>query len=153
MPNSRSSADKSRFSRAPRAQALVETALVLPIFMIMFLGVVGLGQLTHAQMAVSAVAHEAARTGALADTSGQAQSNGEARGYDVGKTYNLARPGLEVHVDPGQFGRCGSVTAHVVYPLTFQNTPFLNWARITIHADDTEPVDGYRSQVSSTKTC
>lgn len=126
----------------------METALVIPVLMVMILGVVGLGQLTHAQMAVSAVAREAARSAALADTSAQAQAAGEARGYDVGKSYNLVRPALEVHVDPRQFGRCGSVTAHVIYPVTFKDTPFLSWTRITVHSDDTEPVDGYRSQLS-----
>ena len=128
-----------------RAQALVETALVIPFLLAMTFGVVGIGRITQTQMAVSAVAREAARAGALAYTADQAQQQGEQRGYDVGAGYKLSRPPLVVHVDNGNFQRCGTVTAHVQYVVDLHNLPLLSWASPTLKSDHTEPVDGYRS--------
>lgn len=48
--------------RRPReGQALLETALALPVLLVLVFGVVGAGRLTEAKMEVSAVAREAAR--------------------------------------------------------------------------------------------
>src|SRR5207249_11812615 len=58
-----------RPSRRSRGQALVETALVIPMLLLLALGVVGVGRVVQAQLAVSAAAREAARAGALADDS------------------------------------------------------------------------------------
>ncbi len=139
--------------RRARAQALAETALVIPFLLFMSFAVVGIGRMTQAQMAVSAVAREAARAGALADTGGAAQTQGTQRGYDVGAGYNMSKPALIVVVDPGNFRRCGSVTAHVTYKLNLHDLPMLSWATANLKADHTEPVDGYRNDVTPNGAC
>ena len=145
-------AHKQNWAR-PRGQALVETALVIPFLLVMSFGVVGIGRMTQAQMAVSAVAREAARAGALADTADQAQTQGTQRGYDVGAGYNLSKPALFVFVDPKKFGRCGSVTAQVSYQLNLHDLPMLGWATFTLKSDHTEPVDGFRTDPNLTGAC
>lgn len=134
---------------ASAGQALVETALVVPLLLVITLGVVGIGRLTQTQMAVSAVAREAARSGALQDNQRDAHDIGVQRGYDVGQGYNLRRPPLKVDVDASKFGRCGSVTASVSYPLDLSDLPLIGVAQFTLQSSHTEPVDGYRSQVTS----
>ena len=134
--------------RAQPGQALVETALVVPVLLVMAFGIVGLGRLTQAQMAISAVAREAARTGALADRASDARRTGEQRGFEVGAGYNLAHPPLDVQVDADKFGRCGSVSAHASYTLDMSDLPLLGWVRFKLQSTHAEPVDGYRSQLS-----
>ena len=129
-------------------QALAETALVIPFLLLLTFGVVGIGRMTQTQMAVSAVAREAARTGALADTADAAKTRGEQRGYDVGTGYKLTSPPLKVTVDKGNFHRCGSVTAHVSYVVNLRDLPMLNWVNTTLSSDHTEPVDGYRNDLT-----
>jgi hypothetical protein len=132
---------------------LVETALVIPMLLVMVLGVVGLGTLTHAQMAVSAVAREAARTGAMADTARDAHDQGVQRGYEVGAGYHLSRPPLDVQVDNTHFQRCGSVSARATYTYDFKNAPLLSWAHFKLQSNHTEPIDGYRDQLAPNGAC
>ena len=126
----------------------METALVLPLLLVMALAIVALGRVTQTQMAVSAVAREAARTGALANQASLAQRDGESRGFDVAVGYHLSPPRLQVHVDPSQFRRCGSVLARATYDLDFSDLPLLGWAHLTLGSSHSEPIDGYRSQLS-----
>jgi hypothetical protein len=133
-----------------RGQALVETALVIPVLLVMAFGLIALGRLTQTQMALSAVAREAARTGALANTASDARNVGEQRGLDVGDGYRLARQTLQVRVDVSRFARCGSVAAQASYDLDFSDLPMLGWARLTLRSTHAEPVDGYRSRLSDT---
>src|SRR3712207_4368354 len=77
---------RPRTWRRPAAQggqALVETALVLPVLLLLAFGVVGATRLTQARMEVSAVAREAARAAALTDGAADATSQGLARGREV----------------------------------------------------------------------
>jgi hypothetical protein len=114
----------------------------------MVFGVIGLGRMTQTQMAVSAVAREAARTAALANTPGDARSSGADRGYAVGDGYHLSHPPLVVDVNASSFGRCGSVSVHATYPLDFSDLPLLGWARLSLQSTHSEPVDGYRSHLT-----
>jgi len=113
----------------------------------MVVGTVGLGRILQTQMAVSAVAREAALRGALVDTKAAVKPTGEGRGYEVGKGYRLTKPPLLVNVDPSNFQRCGSVVAHVTYDLTFGDLPMLGWAKLQLKADHVEQVDGFRSNL------
>ena len=61
-------------------QAIVELALVLPVLLLLTMGVLGVGRITQAHMAVRAVAWEAARAAALAPTSTAAAEQGLAAG-------------------------------------------------------------------------
>jgi hypothetical protein len=125
---------------------MVEMSLVMVVILFpMVVGMVGLGRILQTQMAVSAVAREAARSGALVDKKTDVEPTGETHGYDVGKGYRLTNPPLAVHVDPSNFQRCGSVAAHVTYDLTFGDLPMLGWAHMQLKADHVEPVDGFRS--------
>jgi Flp pilus assembly protein TadG len=127
---------------------LVETSIVLVMVLLpMVFGLVALGRVLHAQMAVSAVAREAARAGAIADDKSRVEQTGEDRGYAVGVGYRLTRPPLDVHVNPSRFQQCGTVTAQVTYDVNFKDVPLLGWAHLTLHADDAEPVDGFRSNL------
>jgi hypothetical protein len=137
----------SRTRQSCPGQALVEVALVIPMLLVLAFGVVGLGRLTQTQMALSAVAREAARTGALADRASDARAHGEQRGIEVGTGYNLASPPLVVRVDTSNFGRCGSVSARATYNLDLSDLPFLGWVRYTLQSTHAEPIDRFRSQL------
>lgn len=51
--------------RNQKGQALVETALVLPVFLAMVLGIFGFGRLFNAQLVITNACREGARLGAL----------------------------------------------------------------------------------------
>src|SRR5205823_10613424 len=95
--------------RREPGQALIETALVVPILLLLALGVVGVGRVLQAQLAVSAVSREAARAAAVADTATAAESQGHSRGDEVAEGYGLTRGALVLSIDPGSFQRGGRV--------------------------------------------
>lgn len=51
--------------RSQRGQALVETALVLPVILAMLLGIFGFGRIFNAQLVITNASREGARLGAL----------------------------------------------------------------------------------------
>lgn len=126
-------------------QALVETALVVPILLFLAFGVVAIGRVTQAQMGVSAVAREAARAAALANDPGRAAIDGMARGQEVAAGYNLGNGSLQLAVDPGSFTRGGAVRASARYTVSFGDLPLLGWARVTVGSTHLERIDLYRS--------
>jgi hypothetical protein len=134
-----------RTRRSP-GQALIEAALVIPMLLILTFGVVGVGRVTHAQVAVSATAREAARAGALADDTGQAQERGRARGEEVAKGYGLTGGAFTLTVDPGSFERGGRVRASARYEVTLDDLPLLGWARVELASEHVERIDLYRSR-------
>ena len=127
-------------------QALVETALVLPLLLFLALGVVGVQRVLHAHTGVSAVAREAARTGALADTPGQARETGSDRGRAVAAGYGLTNGSLRVSVDPGALARGGEVRAEAEYVADLEDLPLLGWVRLPVTGRHVERVDPYRSR-------
>ncbi|WP_236615059.1 TadE/TadG family type IV pilus assembly protein [Desulfovibrio sp. X2] len=56
-------------SRSERGFAAVETALLLPVFILLFMGVIDFGRLFWTQNTVTAAAEEGARMAVLTDTS------------------------------------------------------------------------------------
>jgi len=129
-----------------RGQALVETALVVPLLLTLAFGVVAAGRVAHGQMAVGAVAREAARAAALADTAANARSRGIAHGRDVGAGYGLDDGSLEVRVEPGAFNRGGEVRASARSDVSLEDLPLLSWARVPVSSEHVERIDAYRSR-------
>ena len=135
-----------RRSRAERGNALVETALVLPIVLFLAFGVVGVQRVLHAQTGVSAGAREAARAGALADTPAGARALGGERGRAVAAGYGLANGSLRITVDPGALPRAGEVRSEAEYVATLDDLPLLGWVRVAVSSRHAERVDPYRSR-------
>lgn len=129
-----------------RGQALVETALVIPMLLTLAFGVVAAGRVAHGQMAVGAVAREAARAAALADTAGEARSHGMARGREVAAGYEIDGASLDVRVQPGAFSRGGEIRASTRYEVSLQDLPLLGWARVPVASEHRERIDPYRSR-------
>ena len=131
---------------AQRGNALVETALVLPLLLLPAFGVVGVGRVVQAQMAVSAVAREAARAAALADNPAEAASNGFTRGDEVAAGYRLTNGSLDLELDPGSLARGGQVQTTATYDVALDDLPLMGWAHIRVRSHHIEPVDLYRSR-------
>ncbi len=132
--------------RAQRGNALVETALVLPLLLLLAFGVIGVGRVVQAQMGVSAVAREAARAGALANGSADAAERGVERGEEVATGYRLNNGSLELTVALDSFDRGAPVRARVSYEMALDDLPLLGWARLTVASDHIERTDLYRSR-------
>ena len=131
---------------ARRGTALIETALVLPLLLFVAFGVIGVGRVTRAQMAIDAVTREAARSAALASDPQSALSQGLARAQAVASEDGLASSSLRLVLDVGQFMRGGQVEASASYPVTFGDLPLLSWAQVTVTSVHVEPIDPYRSR-------
>ena len=132
--------------RWERGSALVETALVLPLLLLLAFGVIGVGRVVQAQMGVSAVAREAARAGALANSPAEATARGLARGEQVATGYRLTNGSLELTVVPDSLARGAPVRARASYEVAFDDLPLLGWARFTVASDHVERTDLYRSR-------
>lgn len=128
-----------------RGQGLIEAALTVPVVLVLAFGVVALAQLTQAQMGVSAVAREAARSGALGGSATDAISQGEARGREVAAGYDMDNKRLHLTVASPTWGRGGEVVASVHYSVSFEYLPLLGWASSDVSSSHTERVDLYRS--------
>lgn len=127
-------------------QALVETALVVPVLLLLAFGVIAAGRITQAQMGVSAVAREAARAATLANNPGQAATNGMARGQEVAAGYSLGNGSLQLVVDPGSFARGSAIHASAHYTVSFGDLPLLGWAQVTVGSIHLERIDLYASR-------
>src|SRR5579883_3027743 len=129
-----------------RGNALIETALVLPLLLMLAFGVIGVGRITQAQMGVSAVAREAARAGALANDPGEALDQALGRGQAAASGYNLTNGSLQLSVDVGQFDPGGTVQASARYTVSFNDLPLLGWAQVSVASTHGERIDLYRSR-------
>lgn len=135
-----------RFLTGNHGQALVETVLVIPLLLLLAFGVIGVGRVMQAQMGVSAVAREAARAAALADSPEEAVIRGLARGEEVATGYRLANGSLWLGVDPGSLARGTPVRATARYVVTLDDLPLLGWVRIAVASDHVERTDLYGSR-------
>jgi hypothetical protein len=135
---------------AQSAQAMVELALALPLVLALLLGTLALSRVVQAQTAVVALAHEAARAGALATGPDDAVDRMRHR-------LDLVAPGLGV--DPRQlvldwdvstFGRDrGRVVASVRYPLNWSDLPLGGWIPVSaVRAEHVEWVDPFRAGIA-----
>jgi hypothetical protein len=131
---------------ATRGSALVETALVVPVLLLLAFGVVGAGRVGQARLGVSAVAREAARAAALADSPAEAVARGVGRGQEVAAGYRLSNGSLRLLVDPENLARGGRVPAAAHYEVRLDDLPLLGWARVGVASEHLERVDLYRSR-------
>ena len=129
-----------------RGQALLETALVVPLLLLLAFGVVGAGRLVQAQLGVSAVAREAARAAALATGADLAATQGMAHGQEVATGYHLTNSSLRVSVEAGSFARGGQVRASARYEVALGDLPLLGWAHVAVSSQHVERLDLYRSR-------
>ena len=129
-----------------RGSALVEVALVLPLLLLLALGVVGVGRVIQARMSVSAVAREAARVAALAQSPDEAAQQGLAAGRAVAVGYGLTNGTLTVRVEPGALERGGAVRASAAYHVSLDDLPLMGWAGADLAAEHVERIDLYRSR-------
>lgn len=132
--------------RAGRGQALVETALVVPLLLTLTFGVVAVGRVSLGQMAVSAVAREAARAAALADTPGDARTRGIARAREVAAGYGLDEAAVDVRIEAGTFSRGGDASASVHYTVSLQDLPLPIRVSVPVASSHQERIDLYRSR-------
>jgi hypothetical protein len=135
------------------AQALVEVALVLPLVLALLFGTLALSRVVQAQTAVVAIAHEAARAGALATGPDDAVERMRRR-------VDLVAPGLGIDPrllvldwDVSTFSRDrGHVVAGVRYPLDWSGLPFGGWIPApAVRAEHVEWVDPFRAGIAVTE--
>ncbi|MGE0538772.1 MAG: TadE family protein [Dehalococcoidia bacterium] len=133
-------------SRRQDGQALVETALVIPVLLILAFGVIFVGRVTHATVAVQAAGREAGRTLATAPSEAEGLATGEERGGAVAAGYGLARDQFELLLDGGGFERGGMATARASYRVELADLPLLDRAAVTVSSTHQERIERYRSR-------
>lgn len=133
-------------SKDDEGSALVEVALVLPVLLLLAFGVVGVGRVLQAQMGVSAVAREAARSASLAQDAGEASAQGLAMGQAVAQGYGLVNGSLSLVVDAGAFERGGEVQAVARYDVSLGDLPLMGWVHASVGSEHVERIDLYRSR-------
>jgi len=130
-------------------QAIIEMALVVPMLLLLAFGVVAVGRVTQAQMAVSAVARESAASAAMANDAAEAVARGTVRGRAVAEGYHLANGTLQFVIDAGTFARGGAVEASAHYEVVLNDLPLLGWVRVPVNSHHRERIDPYRSRWSA----
>lgn len=129
------------------AQALVELALALPVVLALAFGTLAVSRLVEAQTAVIAVAHEAARAGALAPDRQDAVDRIRERASLVAPGLGLDPRILGIEWDLSRFSEDpGRVEVRVRYHIDFRDLPLVGWmSSAEVHAGHVEWVDPYRS--------
>ncbi len=133
--------------RAQSAQALVEVALTLPVVLTLLFGTLALSRIVQAQTAVVAVAHEAARAGALASSADDAITRMRRRVELVAPGFGLDPRAVVLDWDVSTFGRDrGQVTATVRYVVDLTDLPIAGWVPApAVRAEHVEWLDPFRS--------
>jgi len=129
--------------------ALIETTLVIPVLLLFVVGVVMVGRVVQAEIAVQAVAREAGRTAALAPSAAQGVADAEARSRSVAAGYSLALDRLEVAIDPGGFERGGTVHTSAAYLVPLGDLPLLGTIAVTVSSTHQQRIDVYRSRTAA----
>jgi hypothetical protein len=112
-------------------------------------GTVVLSRIVQAQTAVVAVANEAARAGALADTPAHAVERMQQRADEVAPGLGLDPRTLVLQTDVSQFARRdGRVVATARYTVELGSLPFANWVpEPAVQAEHVEWVDPFRGGI------
>ncbi len=100
-------------TRDEQGTAVLELALLVPLFMMFIFVAVGLGRLGLSRGNIDAAARDAARAGSLARTSDDAVAAATAATNDSLAANNLTCADLAVNVDTGQFRPGGFVRVDV----------------------------------------
>jgi len=133
-------------SRRQDGQALVEAPLVIPVLLLLAFGVVLVGRVTHATVAVQAAVREAGRTLATAPSEVEGLATAEERGMAVAAGYGLTRDQFELSLDGGGFERGGMATARASYRVQLADLPLLDRGAITVSSTHRERIEHYRSR-------
>jgi hypothetical protein len=136
--------------RAQTAQALVEMALALPVILALLFGTLAISRVVQAQTAVVAVAHEAARAAALANSPDEAISRMRQRVDVVAPGLGLDPRAVVLEWDVSTFARSpGRVVATVRYRVDLGELPVAGWVPVpTVRAEHAEWVDPFRSGIA-----
>jgi len=137
--------------RAQSAQALVEAALTLPLVLSLLFGTLALSRVVQAQTAVVAVAHEAARAGALASSPDDAVTRMRRRVDLVAPGFGLDPRAVVLEWDVSTFARDrGHVVATVRYVVDLADLPVAGWVPApAVRAEHVEWLDPFRSGVNA----
>jgi Tfp pilus assembly protein PilV len=140
---------RRRLNHERRGQALVETAIALPVVLIIALGILSVARISNALMAVTATAREAARAAVLAPDADTAWDWGTTRGQQVAAEYGLdtSSQAFLLDVDVSSFEWWGEVRTSANYMVTLGDVPLIPWSTISIplHRSHAEVLDPYRS--------
>ncbi len=137
-----------RLLRDESGNALIEAALVIPLVLVFVFGVVAVGRVVHAQIAVQSVVREASRTLAVAASADTGLTAAEARALAVAAGHGLELDRLQLDVDAGAFDRGGMVGAAASYPVTLGDLPLLSLVEVTVSSTDEQRVEQYRSRTA-----
>jgi hypothetical protein len=129
------------------AQAVVELALLLPVVLSLAFGIVAVSRVVQARSAVLAVAHEAARAGALGRTPQDAIDRLRERAAQVAPGLGLDAEAVVLEWDVTRFAQDpGQVVAKVRYTVGFRDLPLAGWVPLpSVQAEHVEWVDPFRS--------
>jgi Flp pilus assembly protein TadG len=102
-----------KLRREQNGQALVEMALVIPLFFLLLFGVIEMGRIGHAYISVS----NAARSGTRLATTGGTDLEIQNAVYNAAPTLNPSE--ITIKISPNQYYRKSSqgVTVQVTYPV------------------------------------
>jgi Flp pilus assembly protein TadG len=137
--------------RDQRGSAAVELTLAVPALMIILALLVAGGRLWFARTSVSDAAYSAARSGSLARTAGDAQSDAQAAADRSLATAGLRCASSSVNVDTGGFGvpvgtpATVGTTVTCVVPFADLTLPGMPGS-ITLRADGSSALDTYRGR-------
>jgi len=132
-------------------EAMVETAIAVPVLLLLVFGVVAIGRITDAKVAVQAAAREASRTLAVAPSEEQGTPDALDAGLAVASGYGLAEERLTIDVDANGFVRGGEVSADVSYSVPLSDLPLLNFFEVEVSSSHTEQVELYRSREAAAR--
>lgn len=133
-------------SRDESGQALVEAALAIPVLLLLVFGVVAVGRVTEAKVAVQAAARESSRALAVAPSEEQGIVDALATAESIAAGYGLDGGRLAIDVDSGGFARGGTVTSEVRYSVSLSDLPLLSFIDVEVSASHSERIDLYRSR-------
>jgi Flp pilus assembly protein TadG len=125
---------------------MVEAAIAVPVLLMLVFGVVAIGRITDAKVAVQAAAREASRTLAVAASEEQGMADALDAGHAAALGYGLADERLTLEVDANGFVRGGEITADVSYSVPLSDLPLLSFFEVEVSASHTEQVELYRSR-------
>jgi len=132
------------------AQALAELAIVLPVALVLVFGTLLVSRIVQARSAAIAVAHEAARAAALANSPSEAIDRMRQRADLVAPGLGLDPHRLALSWDLSHFESDPSeVVARIEYPVDLGDLPMVGGApTFMVRAEHVEWLDPFRSGLS-----
>lgn len=130
--------------QASRGSTLVETALVLPLLLVIVVAVIGIGRVTQARAGIAGVARECARAAAQSGSQGEAAANGYYRAGETAAGYGLTNGTLLATLDLGRFAAGETVSCRVRYTAELSDLPLLGWTRVPLSHTGHERLALYR---------